>query len=557
MDNNKLKLSNKRFIFQIWSLLAPYWCSKEKMAAWFLLVCVLICNYSIVEVAVKYSDWNREFFNLMQNKQWDNLWAMLAQFIVIMIIYSAIDIAEEYFRRTLRIRWRQWLTNIYLKKWLSNKRLYQHQLLYSESDNPDQRISQDIKEFCDQTLSLGLGLLRTITSLFSFTIILWNLSGTLKFELFDINWSIPGYMLWIAIIYSFLGTWLTHKITRKLVPLTFQQEKYEADFRFHLMRMKEYAEPIIFMKGEQAELLRSQKLFSKIWQNWQYLTGMKMKYQAFNSCYNELARIFPYLVAFPRLIQGGMQLGDMMQTATGFYRVQEAFSWFVDSYESVAGWKALTDRLIIFHTQLESIEEHRTSTYSNMPNWFNLTILLPNNQIIKQNMTGAFYHNCMIKGSSGSGKSTFFKTIAGLWPYYEGQFSMPDDKICMFIPQRSYLPQTSLNEILHYPDLPKGYETKQTQQILLDVGLEYLIDKLEVTDNWQQKLSGGEIQKLMLARCLVQKPKWLFLDESFSALDPESHYNLIQLLKKQLNDTVIIEISHCSELRLTQEQITL
>ncbi|WP_235428286.1 MULTISPECIES: ABC transporter ATP-binding protein/permease [Xenorhabdus] len=554
---NQLNLSNKRFLQQIYSLTAPYWRSEEKRIAWFLLTLVIALNYFIVEVAVKYSDWNRDFFNLMQNKEWHNFWPMLGQFILIMAIYSLIDLAEEYFRRTLRIRWRNWLTNVFLNQWLSHKRLYRHQLLYSNSDNPDQRISQDVKEFCDQTLYLGFGLLRTITSLISFTVILWELSGTLHFEFAGISWVIPGYMLWVAILYSVIGTWLTHKITKRLIPLTFEQEKCEADFRFHLMRIKEYAESIVFLRGEKAELARSKKLFSKIWKNWQHLTGMKVKYGAFTSGYNEVARIFPYLVASPRLMTGGLQLGDMMQTATGFYRVQEAFSWFVDSYESVANWRAVTERLITFYTQLESISPTERIHRTTQPSWSGLDIMLPDNKVIQSNMTGSFIQNSTICGPSGCGKSSFLRTIAGLWPHYKGQLSMPCDDSCMFIPQKTYLPKASLREILSYPNIDCHYDDWVLKQALNDVSLKQLIDKLDVIDNWQHKLSGGEIQKLMIARCLVQKPEWLFLDEALSALDHQSYIALSQLLRTKLANSHIIEISHRSGQQFNQMQFTL
>ncbi|MBC4010194.1 ABC transporter ATP-binding protein/permease [Morganella morganii] len=547
--NSKSELNKNKFIRQVWNLACPYWKSREWKIAWPLIISVIALNYIVVEIAVKYSDWNRDFFNLMQNKDWDNFWPMLSQFVLIMAVYSSVDLIEEYLRRTLRIRWRGWLTERFLTQWLSHKRIYRHQLLYKESDNPDQRIAQDIKEFCDQTLQLGLGLLRTVTSLVSFTVILWNLSGTLTFELGGMTWVIPGYMVWVAILYSVIGTWLTHKITRKLIPLTFQQEKCEADFRFHLMRVKEYAESISFLRGEKAELSSSKRLFGKIWQNWQYLTGMKMKYQAFNSGYNEVARIFPYLVASPRLMSGSLQLGDMMQTATGFYRVQEAFSWFVDSYESVANWRAVTGRLVTFSSQLDSITGTGTIRQSDSPEWSELSVFLPDNRPVQENMSGAFPDSSAITGPSGCGKSTFLRTLAGLWPHYKGSLSMPPDNNCMFIPQKPYLPEATLREILIYPHIHGEYDDALLAGALTDVGLSHFISELDTGKNWQHTFSGGELQKIMLARCLIQKPAWLFLDEALSALDEENYKTLSRLLREKLAHSHIIEISHREDVR--------
>lgn len=541
---NLLALRDKRFMHQVWALTKPYWGSNEKSVAWALLLSVVALNYLIVEVAVLYSNWNRDFFNLMQNEEWHNFWSMLATFVVIMGGYTIVDLAEEYLRRTLRIRWRRWLTHTYLSHWMGGQRLYRHQLAYPSSDNPDQRISQDIRDFCDQTLSMGLGLLRTITSLFSFTIILWNLSGSLEFEFAGSQWVVPGYMVWVAIVYSVIGTWLTHKIAKRLIPLNFEQEKSEADFRFHLMRVREHAESIALLRGEEAENLRTQQLFSKIWHNWQHLTGMKLKYGAFNSGYNEIARIFPYLVASPRLMSGALQLGDMMQTATGFYRVQEAFSWFVDSYESVADWKAVTDRLITFETQLETLPDQSDIGVSDNPTWSNFNLYTPSYKDLLKRQNGEITTSTVIKGKSGSGKTTLFRAFAGVWPYQTGQVSMPAQDDCMFVPQKPYLPNASLKQVLVYPKQEFDGTRQELVEALRLAELPEFVDELDSVSNWQQRLSGGELQKIMLAKCLVNKPKWLFLDESLSALDPESYAQMKQVIAEQLHATRVVEITH-------------
>ncbi|HGS5166541.1 TPA: ABC transporter ATP-binding protein/permease [Vibrio harveyi] len=555
-NHSPLSLKDKPFLAQVWSLAHPYWRSDEKRIAWLLLGLVVGLNYLIVEVAVLYSNWNRDFFNLMQNEEWNNFWNMLGQFVLIMAVYTVVDLAEEYLRRTLRIRWRRWLTHAFLQKWLGGKRLYRHQLTYPDSDNPDQRISQDVKDFCDNTLKMGLGLLRTVTSLFSFVVILWNLSGSFTFEFAGSEWVLPGYMVWVAIIYSIVGTWLTHKIAKRLVPLNFEQEKSEADFRFHLMRVREHAESIALQRGELAENHRTQNLFSKVWGNWQQLTGMKLKYGAFTSGYNEVARIFPYLVASPRLMSGALQLGDMMQTATGFYRVQEAFSWFVDSYEEVADWRAVTDRLITFHTQLEMLPTTNALPLSKQPEWRDLNLFSPNQQTLLSEQSGSIHQSITIKGVSGGGKSTFIRSLAGLWPYQSGDISMPDDSACMFIPQKPYLPNATLREILLYPS-----GGLVSDDVLIDAlnqaGIAKFAEQMDRQSNWQQSVSGGELQKIMLARSLVQKPQWLFLDEAMSALDPESYRSIRAVMAEQLPETHVVEVSHREGGAEEQNQITL
>ncbi len=322
------------------------------------------------------------------------------------------------------------------------------------------------------------------------------------------------------------------------------------------MRVREHAESIALQRGELAENHRTQNLFSKVWDNWQQLTGMKLKYGAFTSGYNEVARIFPYLVASPRLMSGALQLGDMMQTATGFYRVQEAFSWFVDSYEEVADWRAVTDRLITFHTQLEMLPTTNALPLSKQPEWRDLNLFSPNQQTLLSEQSGAIHQSITIKGVSGGGKSTFIRSLAGLWPYQSGDISMPDDSECMFIPQKPYLPNATLREILLYPS-----GGLVSDDVLIDAlnqaGIAKFAEQMDRQSNWQQSVSGGELQKIMLARSLVQKPQWLFLDEAMSALDPESYCSIRAVMAEQLPETHVVEVSHREGGAEEQNQITL
>ncbi|WP_025821759.1 ABC transporter ATP-binding protein/permease [Shewanella marina] len=552
-----MQLNNLPFRKQVWSLITPYWRSSEKWIAWSLLLVVVALNYLTVEIAVFYSNWNREFFNLMQDKAWQLFWPMLGQFVLLMLVFMLVDLVEEYLRRTLRIRWRRWLTYAFIEQWMKDNNIYRHQLCSKDSDNPDQRITEDIKTFCDMTLSMGLGLLRTVTSLFSFIVILWGLSGILEFEFAGEQWHIPGYMVWVAIVYSVIGTWLTHKVARNLIPLNFNQEKVEADFRFHLMRVREHGESVVIQQGEQVEKKRARQLFGRIFDNWQQLTMMKMRYNALNSAYNEVARIFPYLVAAPRMMTGALQLGDMMQTATGFYRVQEAFSWFVDSYEEVAQWRAVTNRLITFSVNLEQLPDVTRFTESEQPQWQALTLHDPQQAPLLQSDAGTLAKHTMLVGASGAGKSTFFKLLAGIWPYFNGHISMPKKDLCMFIPQRPYLAYASLQQVLCYPANSDKYSANQCQQALADVGLNGLADELDKIDHWQARLSGGEAQKLMLARALLHQPKWLFLDESFSAIDKTAAASLYQLLKLRMPESHIIEINHHQQRQSMAKQLQL
>ncbi|MGY0217024.1 ABC transporter ATP-binding protein/permease [Endozoicomonadaceae bacterium StTr2] len=543
------------FLRQVWRLSAPYWKSEDKWRAWLLLGAVIALNYLIVELAVLYSNWNRDFFNLMQNEEWANFWNMLAQFAGIMVLYTCVDLTEDVLRRTLHIRWRRWMTFSYLERWLTGSKLYRQQLHPEASDNPDQRVSRDIHEFCHRTMSMGLDLLRTVTSLFSFTLILWNLSGSLEFELGGSQWVIPGYMVWVAILYSIVGTWLTHKVARQLTGLNFQQERREADFRFHLMRIREHAESVTMQQGESAEKQRAIGFFGHIWNNWNRLTWVKLRFNGFTSGYNEVARIFPYLVAAPRMMSGALQLGDMMQTATGFYRVQEAFSWFVDSYEQVAEWRAVTDRLLSFSGQIDELSENVSPTSTGQPGWETLEVHDPERNMLFAAGAVNLDGHTLIRGPSGSGKSTLFRSLAGIWPFHQGEITMPSGDSQMFIPQKPYLPAVPLHEILCYPHQPGRWSLEACGQALAMVGLKHLKSELEQEENWQQRLSGGESQRLMIARAIIQQPRWLFLDESLSALDTPAAQRMQQLLQTELPDSRIIVISHQQHDNLPFDQV--
>ncbi|MCW7552469.1 ABC transporter ATP-binding protein/permease [Endozoicomonas gorgoniicola] len=532
------------FLARVWHLTLPYWRSEEKWSARLLLGTIVALNYLIVELAVWYSNWNRDFFNLMDEERWGDFWMMLAQFAAIMLVFTSVDLLEDYLRRTLHIRWRRWLTLDYLERWLSGRKLYRQQFHPEATDNPDQRISNDIHQFCERTMAMSLQLLRTVTSLFSFTIILWNLSGSLEFDWADSHWVIPGYMVWVALLYSVFGTWITHKVARPLAQLNFQQEHREADFRFHLMRVREHAESVMLQQGESAEKKRAVNLFGKIWHNWNRLTRVKLQFSAMNSGYNEVARIFPYLVAAPRMMSGALQLGDMMQTATGFYRVQEAFSWFVDAYEQVSEWWAVTDRLISFSDQIDGLEDTTPEQPSDLPGWSSLTLSDPQQKLLFSAPELFLTGHTLIRGPSGSGKSTLMRSLAGLWPFHEGQVHLPDHRQCMFVPQKAYLPHATLSEILCYPHPSGDWSDDECLSALKQAELPHLTEELNNNQNWQQRLSGGETQRLMIARVLLQKPRWLFLDEALSALDEDSRHRLEQVLHTTLPDTKVVMISH-------------
>jgi putative ATP-binding cassette transporter len=443
------------------------------------------------------------------------------------------------------------MTTRFLDEWLADRAYYRISLTTDHAavgtDNPDQRIAEDLRDFVSNTLSLGLDLLSNVVSLFSYLGILWGLSGALT--VFGI--SIPGYMVWVALIYSAIGTWLTHLVGRALVPLRFRQQRVEADFRYALVRLRENMEGVALYNGEAEENSNLRHRFASVVGNWWGIMRRTKMLNALVVGYSQVANIFPLVVAAPRYFSGALQLGGLMQTADAFGQVQGSMSWFLNSYALLAQWRAIVERLTTFHRAIvlaRAAAGQGLTTTAGAADAIALrdvTIALPNGAKLLQNADLTFNRgtSVVVSGASGSGKSTLFRAIAGIWPFGSGQVERPAERV-MFLPQRAYIPLGSLRHVVCYPDQPALHTHEQISQALRDAGLPQLVDQLDADDAWAQRLSGGEQQRIALARALLAKPDWLFLDEATASLDPEAESHLYRTLKERLPHTTIISIAH-------------
>jgi putative ATP-binding cassette transporter len=419
------------------------------------------------------------------------------------------------------------------------------------TDNPDQRISEDVNQFTTQTISLCMGLLNSVVTLVSFVGILWGLSGAFSFTLGSSSYTIPGYMLWAAVVYCLVGSVLTHYIGRSQISLNFFQQKYEADFRHHMVRVREYSESIALDKGESVEKAQLDMRFTTVISNYLALIKAQKNLIWFTSFFGQAAIIFPFIVAAPRFFSGAIQLGQLMQIASAFGKVQDSLSWFVDSYSSLASWRATTDRLTSFDENMTSSEallstQTAVDINSNSLSTSDLTLSLPNGKVLLAHATLAAHAGdaILLSGPSGSGKSTLFRAFAGIWPFSKGQIQMPAN--AMFIPQRPYFPNGSLRDALAYPEPATKYDDAALQTALTDALLPKLANRLDDKEAWGQMLSGGEQQRLAIARVLLKKPQWIFADEATSALDMESENTLYKRLLAGvlLAKGAVISIAH-------------
>ncbi|MDN7478171.1 ABC transporter ATP-binding protein/permease [Burkholderia multivorans] len=541
-----------------WSLIKPYWVSSEWKVAWALLVTIIAINLCVVWINVQLNKWNAQFYNALQTKNVHDFPHLMMQFSMLAFGFIILAVYGLYLRQMLGFRWRQWLTDRFLGEWLGDRAFYRIER-DRLADNPDQRVADDLQAFATTTLSLSLDLLSTVVTLASFITILWTLGGALTLSLGATPVSIPGYMVWAAALYAVIGSLVIQKVGRPLVSINYQQQRVEADFRFGLIRVRENAEQIAFYDGEDTENRNAQGLFLRIRDNWWRVMKYTKRLTFVNAFYGQIAIIFPFVVAAPRYFAGAFTLGVLMQISSAFGTVSDSFSWFLNSYRTLVEWRATVNRLREFKRvmltshlkeSLSPATEHgginlhyvnaaKLSTSS-------LKLALPNGNALANigSVTIEPGSRWLVVGKSGSGKSTFMRALAGLWPFGDGAIDAPVGARMMFVPQSSYLPIGTLKAALAYPSAPDAFGDDACRDALRACHLEDYVDRLDETAHWTRVLSPGEQQRLAGARVLLHKPDFLFLDEATSALDADNEARLYRLFAERLPKAAIVSIAH-------------
>jgi vitamin B12/bleomycin/antimicrobial peptide transport system ATP-binding/permease protein len=555
----------------IWRLAHPYFFSERRWTGRILLFAVIAIELTTVWINVLINQWNVAFYDAIQDRNWDVFIWQLEYFTILATCWVLLKVYENYLNSWLVIRWREWMTEQYLERWLAGANHYRMQLLGDPADNPDQRVAEDIRSFIETTLFISVGLLSSVVSFFSFVFILWELSDEAPLVLFGVNVAIPGYLVWVALAYSIVGTVLTHLVGRELIGLNFNQQRYEADFRFNLVRVRENGEQIALLEGETFERQRLLVRFAAIIGNWFGIMKRAMKLGFFTNGFGQFAIVLPYFVASPAYFANRIQLGTLMQVANTFSNLQQALSFFVDAYSRLAEWRAVIARLQGFdasiaqgraaalaHPAVEVVAREAAKAIE----LDDLLVRLPKGAplVAADDIRIMAGDHVLVTGPSGAGKSTLFRAIAGIWPFGSGTITVPKGAKLMALPQRPYFPIAPLAAAVSYPAQAGTFDAARLADAITAVGLPALADRLDEEAHWNRMLSPGEQQRLGIARALMMAPDYLLLDEATASLDEGPESALYRLLLERLPGTTIISIGHRASLnafhgrRLTLER---
>src|SRR5438067_1945454 len=552
-------MQKARFLTAFWALAKPYWISEQRAKGLVLLGTVIGLSLALVYLEVQFNTWNKNFYNALEQKNQTEFFRQFVVFTGIALLWIVAQVYRLYFQQMLQIKWRAWLNERFLGQWLKDRAYYRLELIQRGVDNPDQRISEDLRLFVDNTLDLGIGLLSSLVTLVTFTVILWELSGDYTIA----GLRIPGFMFWTVLAYSLIGSFVVHLIGKPLISLGFNQQRFEADYRFSLVRLRENAEGVALYKGEGLELTTFRERFVHVIDNWWGIMRTRKRLNWVASFLFQFSVPFPYIIVAPRYFAGEVTLGYIFQVASAFLNVRAALWWFIDIYPQFAAWKATVDRLTSFSASLERVKAEagqlggeRAEASGDTIGIEALQLALPQGQPLLTSTSIQFRpgEDVLVTGPSGAGKSTFFRALAGIWPYWKGRLRLPQGARLLFLPQKPYLPIGMLKRAVTYPADAGSFSDAEIADALRAVGLAQLANDLARAENWAQVLSGGEQQRLAFARALLNKPDWLFLDEATASLPEDAQEVLYRLLKQRLPRTTLVSIGHRASLRGYHEQ---
>ena len=556
--NNKQKITASE-LRDCWHLIKPWWVSEEKWVARGLFLLVFALDLGIVGIGAWLANWNENFFNAFADYDINLVWKLLFEALVIAVCAIASEAMRTWFYQTLQMKWRKWVTDVYLDGWMKGRVFHRIESNH-EIDNADQRISEDLKQMVELSLHLSLGFFANLFKLVTFSIIIWNISGTLSFAIWGVQINIPGYMLWVSIAYALIASIFMEKRGREMVSVEYEQQQRESDFRFMMMRIRENSSEIAISNGEESEKSALKRYFSRIENNWDFIKRYTKRITIIEKGYTEFGVLLAYLMIIPRYFAHQIQLGSIMKLTMSFTNVRVGFAWFVFQYKRLTSLRSMCRRLAELYVCMNADYDTSIDFTTNDEDCIrvdNLKIALSDGTLITKvdHLKIIPGSRWLIKGHSGAGKTTFLKAISGIWQYGSGTISLPQKNL-MFLPQVSYLPIGNLKTALCYPNPSEQFDNEDCIKVLKECRLEQYVDSLELDDlSWSKKLSPGEKQRLAFARCILLKPDYLFLDEATSAMDPELEGHVFKVLTDRLKDTAIISVAHRESMNVYHDNV--
>lgn len=541
--------------YTAWTLVKAYWQSESKKFAYFVFAVILVMTVALVGLDLIFSYWYNHFYNALQAYDRQGVFDLLVLFFAIAFVSIILAVYRYYISQYFAWEWRKWLTDQYIGRWLEKQTYYLVEHFDEHTDNPDQRIQEDVGALVKYTIDLTIGMVTAVTTLFAFVFVLWELSGVFQVNLGSFGTHhIPGYLVWIGILYAFVGTTLTVKIGHPLVNLNFEQQRREATFRFSLVDLRNHSEHVALYRGERQQHGLLNKLFDSVLDNWWMIILRQKLLLWFTAGYNQVSVVLPLLVALPNYFDGVFKLGGLIQTLQAFGKVQDSLSFIINSYVTIAEWQAIARRLTTFSNHMTEMDKRAAERNklqfmkhdANSIEAKDVSITTPNGSPLLNHVNETFNHgsNYLIKGMSGIGKSTFIRALSGIWPFASGEVEFPNNKSVMYVPQRPYMPIGTLKEAILFPDRANPELEAQIEEILRACKVDYLIPRLNDTGSWSEQLSPGETQRIAFARVLLHKPDWVFMDESTSMLDVPNEKHLYGLLKERLPNCSVISVGH-------------
>lgn len=536
----------------VWRLAVPYWVSADRWHARGLLAAIIGLDLLLTYVGVRQTYWQKNFFDALVGRDLQGFWRQMGELGLIVAGIVGAGTARVWFEQVLEMRWRAWLTSVYLGRWLQGGAYWRIEAA-DGVDNPDQRIAEDLRLMASDTLRLSVGALGYVVDFFTFATMIWGLSGALSFTLAGLDVHIPGYMLWAAILYALVGSVLIEWIGGGLVAVDYQQQRREADFRQRLLRIRENARQIALWRGEPAESVGLARAFGAIRDNWRDFIRYTKRITATNALYVQSSMVLPYLITGPRYFAGEITVGTVMQLNSLFNRVRGALSWFVYRYKDLALLRSVFQRLAEFERAMAAPRDGAIQVQTGEGGDLrieDLVLALPGGTVLGRvhRLQVHAGERLLIQGPSGSGKSLLLAAAAGQWRHGQGRIVLPRGRV-LFVAQRSYLPAGSLHACLAFPEAEATVSVHDAADALDAVGLGALVGALAHDAAWASRLSPGEQQRLAFARVLLQKPQLVFLDETTAALDLDAEAMLYSLLAERLPQCTVVSVAHRPSLR--------